>query len=323
MDILCRVLAAAMVPLLAPLAVAQAAYPDRPIRLILPVPAGTGPDAAARTLTPGLTSVLGEQIVVDNRGGASGAIGCELAARATPDGYTLLIGASGYMTILPHVRKILTYDTLKDFAPVGGIVTVSQLLIAPSKVPFTTIKELIAFAKANPGKLNYASAGVGAPGHLGMELFKNMAGVDIVHVPYKGQDLAMNDVLGGRMDLTFNSILSALPQIKAGRVRVLGISGSERLPALPGVPTISEAGVPGFATAQWYGVFAPVKTPRSIIVRLNEALAKVLQMPDVKSRFEAQSATVVRSSPEEFAAFFRREYEKNGKAAKLAGLEAK
>src|SRR3990172_13333750 len=207
MNVLCRVLAAVVVPVRGPLGVAQAAYPDKPIRLIVAAgPAGTGPDMAARTLAPGVSSLLGQQIIIDNRGGASGIIGCELAAKASPDGYTLLLGAQGPMTILPHLRKQLTYDTVKDFAPIGGIVTLSQVLIARSAVPFTTIKELIALAKAQPGKLNYASAGNGATNNLAMELFKSMADVNIMHVPYKGQDLALNDLLGGRMDLTFNAI---------------------------------------------------------------------------------------------------------------------
>ncbi len=322
-----RTACASLAVLLLPFAVAQAAspregqYPDKPIRVIVPVPAGGTPDVVVRTVAPGVSGLLGQQLVIDNRGGAGGLIGVELAARANPDGYTLLFSSPGALTILPHLKKHVPYDTLKDFAPISLVSSGPFLLITHPAVPVRTVKELIALAKAEPGKLNYASAGNGVANHLAMELFKSMAGVSITHVPYKGAPQAVTDLIGGNVDLMFNSIAPVLPQIKAGRLRLLGIAGAKRSPQMPDVPTISEAGVPGFEASNWFGLFAPAKTPKAIVARLNAAFVKVVRAPETRAQFEIQGTDPVANSPEEFAAFMRRDLEKYARIVKLSGAK--
>jgi tripartite-type tricarboxylate transporter receptor subunit TctC len=296
------------------------AYPVKPIRVILSVPAGATPDVTARLVTPGLASVLGQPLVVDNRGGAGGLIGAEIVAKAAPDGYTVFISSPGALTILPHLRKV-PYDTLRDFTPISLISVGPFVLIVHPSVPAKTVKELIALAKAQPGKLNYASAGSGVANHLAMELFKQMAGVDITHVPYKGAPQAVTDVLAGHMNMMFNSIAPLVGHIKAGRVRVLGIASAKRSPQVPEVPTISEAGVPGFEAENWFGMFAPAKTPQRIIARLNEAVVKVVRSPEIQSQFAALGADAVGNSPVEFAAFVRRDMEKYAKVVRISGAK--
>ncbi len=257
---LCRVsalIAAAMAPLIA---VAQV-YPSKPVRVILASPAGGTPDVVARMVAPGLSSQLGQQFVIDNRGGAGGLIATELTAKAAPDGYTLFIGGPGSLTIIPHMRQHMPYDTLKDLAPVSLIAIGPYLLITHPSVPVRTVKELIALAKAEPGKLNYASAGNGAANHLAMELFKSLAGVNITHVPYKGAPLAVTDLIAGNANLMLNSIPPVLHHIKAGRLKLLAVSSAKRSSQLPDVPTVSEAGVPGYEFVTWFGLLAPARTP--------------------------------------------------------------
>lgn len=327
MDFWCKLSYVIAAAWLAPLAVAQAAstgaaprYPDKPIRVILSVPAGATPDVTARLVTPGLSRELGQQLVVDNRPGAGGLIGAEIVSKATPDGYTLFISSPGALTILPHLRKV-PYDTLRDFAPVGLISSGPFVLITHPSVPAGTVKELIALARAQPGKLNYASAGNGVANHLAMELFKQMAGVDITHVPYKGAPQAVTDVLAGHMNMMFNSIAPIVAHIRAGRVRVLGIASAKRSPQLPDVPTISEAGVPGYEADNWFGMFAPAKTPKHIVTRLNEALVKVMRSPEIRAQFAALGAEPVGSSPADFAAFVRRDMEKYARVVKISGAK--
>jgi tripartite-type tricarboxylate transporter receptor subunit TctC len=327
MTVLCRVFCVVAAALLAPLAGAQAAstssgqgYPVKPIRVILSVPAGATPDVTARLVTPSLATVLGQPLVVDNRGGAGGLIGAEIVAKAAPDGYTVFISSPGALTILPHLRKV-PYDTLKDFTPVSLISVGPFVLITHPSVPAKTVKELIALAKAQPGKLNCASAGNGVANHLALELFKQMAGVDITHVPYKGAPQAVTDVLAGHMNMTFNSIAPIIAHIRAGRVRVLGVASSKRSSQLPDVPTISEAGVPGFEAENWFGMFAPAKTPQRIIARLNEAVVKVVRSPEIQKQFAALGADAVGNSPEEFAAFVRRDMEKYARVVRISGAK--
>jgi tripartite-type tricarboxylate transporter receptor subunit TctC len=296
-------------------------YPTKPIRVILSVPAGATPDVTARLVTPGLSHMLGQQLVVDNRPGAGGMIGAEIASKASPDGYTIFISSPGALTILPHLRTNVPYDTLKDFVPVSLISIGPFVLITHPALPAKNVRELIALAKAQPGKLNYASAGNGVANHLAMELFKQMTGVDIVHVPYKGAPQAVTDVLAGNMNMMFNSIAPIVGHIKTGRVRVLGIASAKRSPQLPNVPTIGEAGVPGFEAVNWFGLFVPAKTPQRIITRLNDALVKVLHTPETRSQFAMLGADVVGSSPEEFAAFVRRDMAKYAKVVKLSGAK--
>jgi tripartite-type tricarboxylate transporter receptor subunit TctC len=295
-------------------------YPDKPIRVIVSVPAGGTPDVVARTIQPGLSSLLGQQVVIDNRGGAGGLIAVELAARAIPDGYTLFFGSPGALTILPHLQKV-PYDTLSDFAPISLVGIGPFLLIAHPSLRAKSVKDLIALAKAEPGKLNYASAGNGTANHLAMELFKSAAGVNVTHVPYKGAPQAVTDLIGGHVNLMFNSIAPVLQHIKAGRLQLLGIASAKRSPQLPDAPTKSEAGVPGFEAVNWFGMLAPAKTPKAIIARLNAAIVKVVTMPEMRSQFEIQGTDPVASSPEEFAAFIRRDMAKYAKVVKVSGAK--
>ena len=295
-------------------------YPERPIRVIVSVPAGGTPDVTARLIAPAISGILGQQLVIDNRGGAGGLIGAELAANAAPDGYTLFVSSPGALTILPHMRKV-PFDTVRDFAPISLISIGPFLMMSHPSVPVKTVQDVIALAKAQPGKLNYASAGNGAPNHLAMELFKSMTGVNITHVPYKGAPQAVTDLLAGHMQLGFNSIAPTLGHIRAGRLRGIGLASPKRSPQLPDVPTISEAGVPGFEAANWFGMFAPAKTPKAIVARLNAAVVKVVHTPEIRSQFEALGADPVGSSAEEFAAFVRRESERYAKVVKVSGAK--
>ena len=295
-------------------------YPDRPVRVILGVPAGGTPDVLARTVIPGMAEVLGQSLVVDNRGGAGGRIGAELAAHAAPDGYTLFMTSPGALTIAQHIIKGLPYDPLKDFAPISLIATGPFLLIVNPSVPAKNVKELIALAKAEPGKLNYASSGSGTPNHMAMELFKSMAGVDFTHVPYKGAPLALIDLLGGRVSLTMNSIAPVLANLKAGKLRALGIADRKRSPLLPDVPPIMEAGVPGYESGSWMGLLAPAKTPPKILAKVGEAAMKTVASPDVRSKLESIGALPVGDTPKQFAARIKLEYDQAAKLVKTAGV---
>lgn len=320
MNTMLRMCAALALALVAPLAGSQG-WPEKPIRVILSVPGGATPDVTARLVFPGLSQQLGQQLVADNRAGGGGVIGAEIAAKSAPDGYTLFISSPGALTILPHMRKSVPYDTLRDFAPISLISIGPFVLMAHPSVPAKDIRELIALAKAQPGKLNYASAGNGVANHLAMELFKQMTGTDIVHVPYKGAPQAVTDVLAGHMNLMFNSVAPIVAHIKSGRVRVLGIASLQRSPQLPDVPTISESGVPGFEAVNWFGMFAPAKTPRRIVARVNDALVKTIKTPDMQARFIVLGADPVGSSVEEFAAFVRRDMEKYARIVKISGAK--
>ena len=315
-----RVIAGLLLTVLAPCAGAQA-YPDRPIRALVPVPAGGTPDVLARTVTPGMAELLGQPLVIDNRGGAGGRIAAELVARATPDGYTIFLTSPGALTIVPHLSQNVPYDTLRDFAPVGLISTGPFLLLVHPSVPAKTVKELIALARAEPGKWNYSSAGNGTANHLAMEQFKTAAGVSLTHVPYKGAPQAVTDLLAGRVSVTMNSIPPILAHSKAGRVQPLGVASFKRSPLLPGVPTITEAGVPNFESGSWLGLLVPAKTPPRIIARLSEVMVKAVNAPETRSRIEALGAEPVGSSPTEFAALLRRESELNAKIIKTAGVK--
>ncbi|MDB5810925.1 MAG: hypothetical protein JWN94_3047 [Betaproteobacteria bacterium] len=314
--------AGALLVLLAlPLIACAQGYPDKPIRVIVPVPAGGTPDVVARMVAPGLSNLLGQQLVIDNRGGAGGLIGGEMAAKAVPDGYTLFFSSPGALTILPHLQKHVNYDTLRDFAPISLVSVGPFLLITHPSVPAKSVKELLALAKAEPGKLNYASAGNGAANHLAMELFKSMANVNLTHVPYKGAPQAVTDLIGGSVNLMFNSIPPAIQHIKAGRLRMLAVSSAKRSPQLPDVPTVSEAGVPGYESITWFGLLAPAKTPAAIQARLHREIVKVVHTPEMKSQLETQGYDAVGGGPAEFAAFIRAESEKYAKVVKLSGAK--
>jgi len=304
-----------------PAADPAAGYPTKPIRVIVAVPAGGAPDVFARMVQPGMSAALGQQLVIDNRGGAGGAIGTEMGARAVPDGYTLLVASTGPLTILPHIHRKAPYDTLRDFAPVSLIASNPYLLIAHPSVPAKSVKEVIALAKSEPGKLNFASAGNGSTNHLAFELFKHMASVDITHIPYKGAPQAVTDLLGGRANFMLNSVAPVLQHIRAERLRLLAVSSEKRTPLFPDTPTIIEAGVPGYVLIAWFGMVAPAKTPKPVIARVHEALVKALREPALRAQFEAQAVDAGGISPEAFGALIRSENEKYARAVKVSGAK--
>lgn len=296
-------------------------YPEKPIRMIVAVPAGGSPDRGARMVQPGLAGLLGQPIIVDNRGGAGGLIGAEIAAKAVPDGYTLFFSAPGPLTVLPHVQKRVPYDTLRDFEAVGLVAKGPFLVLVHPSVPATSIRELIALAKSQPGKLDYASAGVGSSNHLATELFKSMAGIDITHVLYKGAPQGTTDLLAGNVHLTMISIPSAVPHMKSGRLRALGITSLARSATLPDIPTVSESGVAGYEWGTWFGLLAPAKTPAHVVSVLNAALVKAVNDPKLKSRLEAMGYTTEGGSPKQFSDMIRAEWHKNAKVAQIAGAK--
>jgi tripartite-type tricarboxylate transporter receptor subunit TctC len=276
-------------------------YPSKPIRLVVPFPAGGTTDILARAVAQRLTDDWGQPVVVDNRPGAGGNIGTELVAKAAPDGYTLEMGTVGTHAINASIYSKLPYDPVRDFAPVILVAGVPNVLVVNPAVPATSVQELIAYAKANPGKLNFASPGNGTSGHLCGELFKAMAGVQMTHVPYKGSAPALQDLIGGQVQLMFDNLPSALPQIKAGKLRALAVTSTARAPALPDAPTVAEAGVPGYAAASWFGIFAPAGTPPTVIAKLNIAIGTWLASPDAKEKMLALGADPGSGSPEDFA----------------------
>lgn len=302
-----------------PQAQAAEAYPARPIRLIVPIAAGGGPDTIARSVGLSLTDNIGQTIVVDNRAGASGAIGAELAKLAAPDGYTILM-ISATQVIRPLLYQV-PYDLLRDFAPITQLSAQSYVLMANNALPARSVPELIAHAKTNPGKLNYASVGQGSQIHLMTELFSTLTRIQVVHVPYKGIGAAYPDLMSGSIHFTFGGIISALTHIKAQRLRALAVSGPRRISALPDLPTVSEAGVPGFAVTQWYALLAPAGTPRAIVDFLNKEINRTLHQPEVALRISAEGSEAVGTTPLQLAAIIRAEREKWSKVIRQAGIK--
>jgi tripartite-type tricarboxylate transporter receptor subunit TctC len=266
-----------------------------------------------------LTEYLGQQFIVENRPGATTTIGVNFVARSAPDGYTLLMGVSS-LTINPHILKNVPYDVVKDLAPISLAVVAPNIMVAHPSLPARSVKELIAFAKARPGQLNFAAGGAGSSQHLAIELFLSMTGLKIIHVPYKGQGPALLDVMAGHVSLMMANVISALPQVKNGRLRAIGVTGSKRAIVAPDIPTIAEAGVPGYEVLQWYGVLAPANTPRDIIGKLHAATVRALQDPAVKERFLGDGGETVGNTPEEFAAVIRSDLKKWGQVVKDAGI---
>jgi tripartite-type tricarboxylate transporter receptor subunit TctC len=302
-------------------AATAAGYPDKPIRVIVASPPGGGTDLSTRMFTPKFGEVLGQPIVVDNRGGGSGNIGAEAAARAAPDGYTLLTAAAS-LTSNPFVMRRVPYDLERDFAPISMTVMLPNILISHPSLPVKNVKELIAFARARPGQLHYASAGVGSVPHLMMEFFVSMGGLKMVHVPYKGAGPALIDVMAGHVPIMASNILSTLPHVKAGRVRAYGVTSATRAAAAPEIPSIAEAGLPGYDAVQWFGLLAPAGTPREVVMRLHGAVVQALEDPATKKRFVSDGATPKPSaSPEEFGAYIRGELKKWAKVVKAAGIQ--
>jgi tripartite-type tricarboxylate transporter receptor subunit TctC len=310
--------AAALSAAWAPAAVAQS-YPTRPIRLIVPYPAGGPTDFVGRTVAQTLSETLGQQVVVDNRAGASAMIGHELGAKATPDGYTLLFATGGGMVIAPLAVAKPAYDAARDFAAVSLLVISPQIIVAHPSFPGNTIKELIAAAKAKPGAYNFASVGTGSPNHLGGELLKAMANIDVVHVPYKGTAPSITDLVAGQTQFMFNSMPSVLGLVKAGKLKILATGGSKRSPVIAEVPTVAET-LPGFEVVTWYGIAGPTKLPRDIVMRLNKEIVAIIAQPEVQKRFSDQGLEPQSSTPQEFLDFMQREAEKWRKVAQRAGV---
>jgi tripartite-type tricarboxylate transporter receptor subunit TctC len=306
---------------LAPAPAAAQAYPLRPIRWIVTYPPGGPTDFVARAIGAKLSEAWGQQVVIDNRPGAGGVIGTDLAAKAVADGYTLLFGTSAGLTINPLLISRLPYDAVRDFAPVSLLVINPQILVVTNNVPVNSVKELIAYAKSRPGQLNYASVGQGSPNHLGMELLKALAGIDMVHVPYKGTGPAVTDLLGGQVQLLFNSMPLVLPLVKGGKLKGLAVGSAQRSPAVPELPTVAEAGVPGFENVTWYGMFAPARTPQDIIARLNTEVRKILAAPDMAQRLASQGAEPRSSTPQGLAQFMRVESARWQKVIAAAGVK--
>jgi tripartite-type tricarboxylate transporter receptor subunit TctC len=296
-------------------------YPGKPIHIVAPFPPGGPADILSRTIGNKLAQSLGQPVIIDNRPGAGGNIGADAVAKSPADGYTLLMGFVGTHAINPSLYAKMPYDNVKDFEPVARVALVSILLVVNPSVPASSLKELIALAKDKPGQLTFGSPGHGTPQHLAGEMFNAMAGVKTLHVPYKGAVPALSDLLGGQLSMIFSSMPPALPLVKAGKLRALGVTSLARSPAAPESPTISESGLPGYVVSNWYGIFAPRGTPKEIVAKLNVEIVKILNMPDVKESLSVQGAESFGSTPEQFAAYIQEETAKWAKIVKHSGLQ--
>jgi tripartite-type tricarboxylate transporter receptor subunit TctC len=296
------------------------AYPVKPVRIVVPSSAGGGTDIVARILTPDLSKRLGQQVVVENRPGAGTMIGIDAVAKSPADGYTLLMGLST-LAINSALYKKVPYDPVRDFAPITVAVSSASILVVHPSLPVKNLKELIAFARARPGQINYASAGTGTYPHMTYELFLSMAKLKMTHIAYKGTGPAMIDMVAGHVSSMAATVLTGLPHIRSGRLRPLGITSLKRSDVVPDIPTVSEAGLPGFESVQWYGLLSPAQTPRDIVGRLHKEMVQVLQSPEIRKRFAADAADIVANTPEEFARHIRDELDKWEKVARNAGIE--
>ena len=298
-----------------------AGFPERPVRLIDPYAPGGGSGVLARILSERLSPVWGKQIVVDNRPGAAGAVGTETAMRSAPDGHTLVMGTSGSIAINPSIYPKLPYDPVRDLQAITQTSEqVSALALHPA-VPANSVKDLIAHARSNPGKLNFSSAAHGSTGHLSGELFNQLAKVDTRHVPYKGSGPAAVALISGEVQMMIGNVLTLLPHIQSGRVKAIAVTSRERSPSLPNLPTIAEAGVPGYEAMGWNGVFAPARTPRAIVEKLNADIVRVLNLPDVRERLAAMGSTPVGGTPEQFGDYVKREIERWGRVIRERGIK--
>ncbi|MBI3069554.1 MAG: tripartite tricarboxylate transporter substrate binding protein [Betaproteobacteria bacterium] len=310
----------ALLALFVAAAAAADSYPTKPVRLIIPFPPGGSNDIVGRMMGAELTERLGKQVIVDNRGGAGGSLGAEITANSDPDGYTIVIISVAY-AFNPSLYK-LRFNPEKAFTPVSILGTGPNALVVFPKLPVNSVKELLAMAKARPGALNYASAGVGSFQHLGSELFRIMAGINIVHVPFKGGGPAMADVIAGNTQVSLGSLIQMIPHVNSGRLKILGIGSLKRSPAMPNVPTIAESGVPGYDASNWWGILAPAGTPPAVVKRLNTELNAILAKPDIQKKFESQGAETLRMTPAEFGKHIRAETAKWSKVVKQAGIKA-
>ena len=301
-------------------AVAADAYPSRPLRMVVPFAPGGGSDIVGRIIGIKLTEAWGQQVVVDNRPGGNANIGAMVVARAPADGHTLLLGNANF-TINPALMKEMPFDPVKDFAPVTLLANVTNMLAVHASLPVKSVKELIAYAKARPGQLNFASPGAGTSSHLGGELFRSMAGIEVVAIHYKGATPAMTDLIGGQVSFTITSMLSVMPHVKSGRLRALGVTTLKRSPAMPDLPTIAESGLPGFEATNWYGVLGTAGTPKPVIERLNKELVRIVASPDVREKFSQQGAEPETNTPAEFERFIKAEIVKWAKVVREAGIK--
>jgi tripartite-type tricarboxylate transporter receptor subunit TctC len=296
-------------------------YPAKPIRFMVPFPPGGGNDTLARLIGQKITASTGQQVIVDNRPGAGGTIGAEAAARAPADGYTMFLAGVATHGINPNLRKKLPYDPIKDFDAVSLIASAPLLVVVHPSLPARTVKELISVAKAKPGQINYASNGAGGSSHLAGELFDMMTGTKMVHIPYKGLSPALTDLMSGQVQIMFSSAVAMLPQVKAGRLRAIAMTGPQRSPAVPDLPTVAESGVPGYETGSWYGVVVPSGTPRPAVDRLAQEIVAIVKSPDITHRLNEEAVIPIGSTPDEFAAHIRKELARWAQVIKRAGLQ--
>jgi tripartite-type tricarboxylate transporter receptor subunit TctC len=304
-------------------ALAQASsYPNKPIRIIVPFPVGGIADTFSRTIGIKLTEVWGQPVVVENKTGAGGNIGAEIVAKSPPDGYTLVMGNIGSHAVNVSLFKSIPFDPIKDFVPIAHVLDAEGLLVVNPSVNANSVREILEMARAQPGKLSYASGGLGTTSHLAGELFKSTAKVDIVHVPYKGNAPAITDLLGGQTQMLFATMPTVLPHVKAGKLRAIASIGLVRTAALPDVPTVAESGLPGFEVSNWIGLFAPAGTPSDIVAKLNAEVQKIMRSPDVQKRLEAEGARFIPTTPAQFAAFQKEELVKWAKIIKDANIRA-
>lgn len=294
-------------------------YPNKMIRIVVPYPAGGATDILARILAEKMTPMLGQTVIVENRPGASGNLGFGYVAKADPDGYTLLMGTAN-MTIAPAFSTNLPYDTLKDFAPVATVVSSQNLLVIRPDLPVKNLKELIAYAKANPGKLNFGSSGIGTP-LLSIELMKSLAGLDITHIPYKGDTPALQDLMAGQIDLYCSTITAEIPYVRTGKLRALGVTSKQRAASLPDIPTIAEAGIPAYELASWYGILAPAGTPKDIVAKLHGVIDKIVAMPDVAAKIVEGGSDPMVLTPDAFMERLRADVAKFAALVKTANIK--
>ncbi len=306
---------------LAPALATAQAWPAKPVRMVVPFPPAGGTDVIARVIGPRLGEALGQQVLIDNRAGANGNVGTELVARAAPDGYTVLLNGGGTLAVNPSLYSRLPYDSVRDFAPVSMVALQPSVLVVHPSVPARSVSELIALARSRPGQLNYASSGSGSLAHLCAEVFKRMAKIDMLHVPYKGAGPSLADLLAGQVHLIFASSPSVMPHVRNARLRALGVTTAKRVRATPEVPTIAEAGLPGFELTGWYGLLAPAGTPSPVVNRLNVDLVKTLNVADVQEKLVDQGLEVATSTPREFADFLKAEIAKYARVVRDAGVK--
>ena len=296
-------------------------YPTKPIRYIVPFAPGGPTDLMSRAFAEKVGEAWGQQVVVDNRGGAGGNIGAEVVAKSAPDGYTVMIGHTGTHATSVSLYQRVGFDPVRDFSPISLVATLPLALVVNAHVPAKSVKDFIELAKAKPGAINFASAGNGGPTHLAGELFKTMAGIAIVHVPYKGNAAALTELVGGQVQMMFSNLLTAMPHVKTGRLRALGVSSAKRSPSAPDLPTIAESGLPGFDMAPWYGILGPANLPRDIVTKWTGEVTRIIRLPDMQQRFVAQGIDLAASTPEAFGALIKSEVPRWSKLVKQVGAK--